>query len=238
MPSGYIEINKNEDKTFKGFITAPATGIYPGILLLHDAFGLDATIRSIAERYAAFGYTTLVPDLFWKQSPSCELNSNTESGIKEASELIENFDEESAANDISIALRWLRESPQCNGLTAPIGFGIGGKLSYLAGCWFDVEASMSYYGRGIDKALAEGNRVRRPMLLHLAENDSHTSIQAQKEIIRFFEDQKTVTVSQYKNCHNGFIDPWSKFYNRSETEIAEIKTLELINNSFKNPSTV
>ncbi len=237
MPSGYIEIEKFEEGTYKGFVTAPATGIYPGILLLHDVFGLDAIIRSIAERYAAFGYTTLVPDLFWRQKPGCELNSNTDAGVKESVELFENFDEESATKDISIALRWLRESPQCNGLTAPIGFGMGGKLSYLVGCWFDVEASVSYYGRNIDKVLEEGSRIRRPMLLHLAENDTHTSKAAQINIINFFEPQKTVSVNQYKNCNQQFIDPWNKLYNRSESEIAEIKTLEHINHSFKNPST-
>ena len=91
--------------------------------------------------------------------------------------------------------------------------------------------------RNIDKVLEEGSRIRRPMLLHLAENDTHTSKAAQINIINFFEPQKTVSVNQYKNCNQQFIDPWNKLYNRSESEIAEIKTLEHINHSFKNPST-
>ena len=49
MPSGLIEINKGKEIRFKGYVTAPANGVYPGILLLHQEFGIDANIRNTAE---------------------------------------------------------------------------------------------------------------------------------------------------------------------------------------------
>ena len=37
MPSGSIEIeNKKKEIKFKGYVTAPASGVYPGVLLLHQ----------------------------------------------------------------------------------------------------------------------------------------------------------------------------------------------------------
>ena len=39
MPSGSIEIeNKKKEINFKGYVTAPANGVYPGILLLHKNY--------------------------------------------------------------------------------------------------------------------------------------------------------------------------------------------------------
>ena len=53
MPSGLVEINKDKEVKFKGYVTAPASGVYPGVLLLHQEFGIDANIRSMAELCAA-----------------------------------------------------------------------------------------------------------------------------------------------------------------------------------------
>ena len=50
MPSGSIEIeNKKKEINFKGYVTAPASGVYPGVLLLHQNYGMDANIRAYAE---------------------------------------------------------------------------------------------------------------------------------------------------------------------------------------------
>jgi len=40
LPSGQIEISKNKSITLKGYVTAPANGVYPGVLLLHQEYGI------------------------------------------------------------------------------------------------------------------------------------------------------------------------------------------------------
>src|SRR2546421_12408809 len=44
----------------------PATGdaAGPGVVVLHESFGLNADIRRIAGRFAASGYAALAPDLY------------------------------------------------------------------------------------------------------------------------------------------------------------------------------
>src|SRR5690348_18245515 len=44
---------------------APRAG---GLLLLHEAFGLNADMQALAERLAERGYAVLVPDLYWRGS--------------------------------------------------------------------------------------------------------------------------------------------------------------------------
>ena len=150
MPSGQVEINKDKSIKFKGYVTAPANGVYPGVLLLHQEYGIDANIRNVAELYSAKGYTVFVPDLFWRQLPGCELNEKRPEDADKAMSLIKEYDIDKGYEDVVSCLQWLRETPQCNGLVTTIGYGIGANLSYLAGLWLDIESSVCIDFEGVD----------------------------------------------------------------------------------------
>jgi len=63
---------KSHDTTFNcadgtmmsAFISRPKDGKYPGIIVIHEAFGLNEQIRGVANRYAKEGYATIAPNLF------------------------------------------------------------------------------------------------------------------------------------------------------------------------------
>jgi carboxymethylenebutenolidase len=63
---------KDQETTFKcadgtmmsAFISSPKEGEYPGIIVIHEAFGLNEQIRGVAKRYAKEGYGTIAPNLF------------------------------------------------------------------------------------------------------------------------------------------------------------------------------
>jgi len=50
------------------FISRPKDGRYPGIIVIHEAFGLNEQIRGVARRYAQEGYVTVAPNLFTRNS--------------------------------------------------------------------------------------------------------------------------------------------------------------------------
>lgn len=63
---------KDQDITFRCadgammsvFISRLKDGEYPGIIVIHEAFGLNKQIRGVAKRYAKEGYVTIAPNLF------------------------------------------------------------------------------------------------------------------------------------------------------------------------------
>ncbi len=169
MPTGKVEIeNKKKEVSFKGYVTAPANGVYPGVLLLHQGYGLDANIRAFAESLAANNYTVFIPDLFWRDMPGCELNSASSDDNEKSLSLINSFNIDNSFEDITLCLKWLRETPQCNGLVTVIGFGVGANLAYLAGLWLDIESSVCYDFEGCNFFQENDMSIRRPMLIQLS----------------------------------------------------------------------
>ena len=59
-----VELKSGND-TIKGYLAQPSQpGRYPGIVVIHEAFGLVEHIRDIARRFANIGYNAVAPDLY------------------------------------------------------------------------------------------------------------------------------------------------------------------------------
>src|SRR4051794_23313589 len=57
---------KTPDGTCDAAFIHPTTGKHPGVLIWADAFGLRPSMRDIAKRIAAEGYSVLVPNPFYR----------------------------------------------------------------------------------------------------------------------------------------------------------------------------
>src|SRR6266852_4338692 len=62
-----VEI-KTPDGTCDAAFIHPKTGSHPGVLIWPDAFGLRPSMRDMAKRLAAEGYSVLVPNPFYRVS--------------------------------------------------------------------------------------------------------------------------------------------------------------------------
>ncbi len=236
MPSGSIEIeNKKKEIKFKGYVTAPANGVYPGVLLLHQNYGVDANIRAYAEILAANNYTVFIPDLFWRKMPGCELNSSDLNDQNKSKDLIKSYDFDKGFEDMTMCLKWLRETPQCNGLVAVIGFGIGANLAYLSGLWLDIESTVCYDFEGTNFFQDNNTPIRRPMLIHL--NKKNYNFFDMKNKTELLSKVNNIELQVYDNCDNNFYRIADKNYNHTAYLNSFDKTIEHIKKSFAKPHT-
>ena len=103
-----------------------------GVLVLPEVFGINAWVRSVADRLAAAGYAALAVPLFARTAPELEL------GYDEASLQLgrSHKDRTEAAvllNDLEQAAEWL--TARMPDPTAPlgcVGFCFGGHVAMLA----------------------------------------------------------------------------------------------------------
>ena len=99
-----------------------SSGPWPGVVVIHEAFGLNADTRGHADRLAALGYLALAPDLtdgkLWLRCIRSMIRQlRAGSGP--------------AFDTLDACRRWLAERTDCTGQTGVIGFCLGGSFALL-----------------------------------------------------------------------------------------------------------
>jgi carboxymethylenebutenolidase len=102
--------------------TIPPPGRWPGVVVIHEAFGLTDGVRQHADRLAHAGYLAFAPDLFlgkpWVRCVRSAIQQlRAESGP--------------AFTTLEAARAWLASRPDCSGKTGVIGFCMGGGFALL-----------------------------------------------------------------------------------------------------------
>src|SRR5947208_7807718 len=122
MPGRMVEFPANGGKT-AGYLSPPAAGLGPGVLVIQEWWGLVGHIVEVCDRFAAEGFTALAPDLYHgKTVPNKEPD--------EAMRALMALDLERAAKDLSGGLDFLMAHPAVRGRGAGVvGFCAGGGLA-------------------------------------------------------------------------------------------------------------
>lgn len=121
-------------------------GPWPGVVVLHEAFGVDDVMRRATDRMAAMGYLAVLPDLF-SQGRRLPCLVSTFRAMATGTGR--------AFADIEATRRWLLGQPDCSGGVGVLGFCLGGGFALLvAKRGFDV-AAVNYGAlpRNLDAAL-------------------------------------------------------------------------------------
>jgi carboxymethylenebutenolidase len=141
--SGEVISFPSEDRALSGYLVRPAVQPErsPGVLVIHEIFGLNDDIRGIARRFAAAGYVALAVDLFANQNRAACM-SRMLSGI------FLNSLEHQGVRDTRAALGVLGELPGVDSTRlGAIGFCMGGSLAIALACTDTrVKAVAPYYG--------------------------------------------------------------------------------------------
>lgn len=218
----------NDGQSMPAYIAEPSTSPSPGLVLIQEIFGINKTMRDIADAYARKGFYVVCPDLFWREQPGIELDSSMESDRARAFELYEKLDEDVATADCGAALAFARSQASCNGSVGAVGFCLGGKLAYLLATRHDPDCVVGYYGVGIENALDEAKNIRCPVLLHVAGNDQFCPPPAQQQIHKSFDKSELVSLFNYKSQNHAFARVGGEHYDASAAELANLRTLECL----------
>src|SRR6266516_4175436 len=167
---------------FLAYISLPATGYGPGIVVLQEIFGVNAYMRQVCDWYASHGFVALCPDLFWRQEPGIQLTDKSEAEWQKAFALYQGLDEAKAVEDSAAAVEFLRKHPSCSGRVGAVGFCLGGNLAWLLSVRFKPDCAVGYYGVSVEKTLNEANNLGSPLMLHIAGRDKYCPTEAQQQI--------------------------------------------------------
>jgi len=145
----------------------------PGVVVLHEIFGVNAFVRFAAEKIAAAGYVTLAPDLYHRIAPGTGLGYDDDSRDR-ALALDGELDHGRAQGDAEAAVDWLRAHPACNGKVAAVGFCLGGKVTMIAACNGRIDAGVAFYPTKAPSFQDRLDAIVRPVQIHLGGDDPYT----------------------------------------------------------------
>lgn len=147
-------------------------GRRPGLLVLQEAFGVNAHIRDVADRFAREGFSVLAPELFHRTAPGFDGRYDD---FASARRHLDALTVEGLSADLAAAHAWLLErGGVAPGDVSVIGFCLGGRAAFLADSILPLKAAVSFYGAGIAPALLDrAPSLSAPILLAWGGLDKH-----------------------------------------------------------------
>ncbi|MFP3940138.1 MAG: dienelactone hydrolase family protein [Thermoanaerobaculia bacterium] len=211
-----------------GYFARPegAEGPLPGLLVIHEWWGLNDNIRTMTERLAGEGYAALAVDLY---------GGETAESPERARELVQTVDEEQALRNLEAARGFLGERLGADGTGAggPVGvigwcFGGGWSLQTALAMPEAVDAAVVYYGRPVTERqeLAE---LQAPLLGIFGAEDGSIPV----ETVRQMESTlgalgKPVEIHVYEGAGHAFANPSGTRYVPDAAEDAWSETVEFL----------
>ncbi|HEV8633125.1 MAG TPA: dienelactone hydrolase family protein [Chloroflexota bacterium] len=229
MPGHNVEFPANGGRA-SGYLSAPDSGRGPGVIVIQEWWGLNAHIRSIADRLAAEGFVALAPDLY---------HGRVTREPDEAGKLMMALNIEQAARDLRGAAAYLLGAvsrPEGHGgaggpKVGVVGFCMGGQLALYAGTVApdQVGAVVDFYGIH-PNVRPDFARLQAPVLGLFAERDSSVT----PEAVRSLEQQlhaagKQIETHVYPGVDHAFFnDERPEVYNPEAARDAWERTLRFL----------
>jgi carboxymethylenebutenolidase len=214
------------DGDFSAYVARPKADKAPAVVVIQEIFGVNQVMRDITDGLASQGYLAICPDLFWRIEPGIDITDKSEAEWKRAFELFNAFDVEQGVKDIQATIRMVRADGQCNGKVGAVGFCLGGQLAFLTATRTDVDAAVSYYGVGLENRVPEAEKLTRPLLMHIAEEDQFVPKDAQAVILAALKDHPQIEIHTYPGRNHAFAREGGEHYDAADAKLAGGRTLQ------------
>ena len=204
-----------------GYLARPlGAGPYPGVIVIHEVFGLLTHIKEVTRKMAAHGYAALAPDLHHREGPGDP--DDVASAVRAAG----GVPDDRCIGDIEGALAYLRSLPYRSGKVGVIGYCSGGRQTYLVACNIpSLDAAIDCYGGRVVAGPADLNDrqpkapiemtegLNCPLLgLFGAEDTSPSPEQTQMIEQELRRHGSTYEFHTYENAGHGFFADYRPSY--------------------------
>lgn len=200
-----------------GYLASPNRSQAPGVVLIHEWWGLNDNMRSTADKLASHGYRVLAVDLY---GGSVAQNSS------QARELVGMVDQEESLANLQAASEYLRSSG--SQVVSSFGFCFGGAQSMnLAVSEFAPDASIIFYGSPVTN-VSQLRGVSQPVLGVFGGADQSiplSSVQALDEGLDGVVDHEVIV---YEGANHAFANPSGDRFDEEAAAAAWQETLAFL----------
>ncbi len=196
-------------------LAVPATTPAPAVLLIHEWWGLNDEVKTMAAEFAKEGFLALAVDLY---------GGKVATDPAGAESLMKAVDAAQADDTLAAWVAWLKADNRSTGKVGTVGWCFGGGWSLNASIANAVDATVIYYGR-VDRTADDLKSLHGPVLGHFAEQDQWIN----KEMVDGFaaamtQAGKPAEIHWYAANH-AFANPTGQNYDSDDAQAAWQRTL-------------
>ena len=170
-----LELKTADGQQLSAYLAEPTGPSKGGIVVMQEIFGVNPHIRSVADRYAAAGYTAIAPAVFDPVEKNVELGYD-QAGMQKGIELVTKLGFDRAVAGVEAAAKAIASA----GKVGIVGYCWGGSVAYLSAIRLGIPAVSYYGGRNVQLV---GEKAKAPLLFHYGLKDAHIS-EADREAVR------------------------------------------------------
>lgn len=185
------------------------------IVVIHEWWGLNDQIKTVAAEYAKEGFVALAVDLY---------DGKTADQPEGARSLMQAVNPEEASDALTSWIAWLKKHPSSTGKVGTVGFCFGGGWSLNASIAAPVDATVVYYGR-VNRPAEDLKKLSGPVLGHFGTEDGFIN----EAMVGAFEAEMAKAGKPFQNhwyvANHAFANPSSARYDEEDAALAWSRTL-------------
>ena len=224
MTAETVRFTGHDGDEILGYLARPTgDGPYPGVVVIHEVFGLTPWVREVARKIADQGYVAIAPDLHHREGPG---DADDVAAVVRAAG---GNPDARTIGDVEGAMAHLRSLDYCTGKIGAIGYCSGGRQTYLVACNIpSLDAAVDCYGGRVVAGPDDLNE-RQPTapidmtesmgcpLLGLfgAEDASPSPEQVQQIEQELKRHGVTYDIHSYENAGHGFFADYRPSYSQA-----------------------
>jgi carboxymethylenebutenolidase len=173
----YVELKVADGTAMRAYVARPKDpGTSVGLLVGQEAFGVNAHIRDVTERFARKGFVSIAPEVFHRTASGFEGRYDD---FQTVIPHMKAMTEAGNAADLRAAYEWLIANHGPKLPVASVGFCMGGRLAFLGLLTLPLKCAASFYGGGIAPGasgpglIAKASELHGPMLFCWGGLDKH-----------------------------------------------------------------
>jgi carboxymethylenebutenolidase len=214
-----VRLKASDGFELGAYLARPTTTPLAGLIVLQEAFGVNAHIRSVADGFAQDGFLAIAPALFDRIQPNVELGYSGED-LQKGISLARQINPDNAVKDMAAALQFLRN--QSANHCGSIGYCMGGTMAWLSATRLDLCAAVGYYGGNIARFAGENRHC--PVMLHFGKLDKHIP---KEDVDKIEAAHPEVQIFWYEADH-GFNCNERPSYNPAAARLARERSLAFL----------
>lgn len=209
-----IEVKTGSGRSVKAYLGTPAKKA-PAVVLIHEWWGLNDQVKTVAADLAERGYLALCVDLY---------EGKLTQDANQAGAYMQALDGKTATETLVAWIEWLRRHSAGTGKVGTVGWCMGGSWSLNASIATPVDATVVYYGQ-VDRSAEDLAKLKGPVQGHFATRDQWIN----KAMVDSFaaamkKAGKKLELHWYEADH-AFANPTGANFQRADAQLAWDRTL-------------